>query len=556
MRRRTSLAMSAGGVIGALLLGVGCGGSDSEASGPPGILYTGGTSGFLPVGTGGRAGTAGGGTGGTLPPEAELEGSFEAPIVTGKYLWSANPQSGRVALVDAETLRVTTVESGFGPRYLAAIPTADPEDAATIVLNELGEDATLLTLVDGVIAEPVRFSTHAQANSLAVSPSGRWVVAWSDWREFNHLDPTDSFQDLTLILVTPSSGDPCATRRVAGYRPSSVTFDADEQNLLVVSEHGVTVIDLTDEANPEVRALVEVAAGGLADAAARDVVVTPDGSHAIVRHDDSNVLGFVDLATAVITDVTLDGRVTDLDVADEGATAVAVMRGIGQVAVLDLPEAITDPEHIHTTSLPRSFGSVSLAPDASVGVLYTNAEPTTVVAKLSLSDDETFLDVETEDLRAPVRAVLVAPDAEHAVALLDPPSGSVKAGAFSIIPTFAPRGPKIVGTDAPAMAVAIAPAPSTEALVTTRDDVTRTYGVHVIALPSLQEDYLPLVSPPLAVGLIPELGKGFVAQEHPEGRITFIDFPTNLPSGSAATPTARTLTGFELAARVTYPADN
>jgi hypothetical protein len=40
---------------------------------------------------------------------------------------------------------------------------------------------------------------------------------------------------------------------------------------------------------------------------------------------------------------------------------------------------------------------------------------------------------------------------------------------------------------------------------------------------------------------MPDVGKGFVAQSHPEGRITFIDLVSGEP---------RTITGFELGAKV------
>lgn len=538
--------------LAVMVLGCAADAADSEEGADTRIYPSAGGYGGTSPGSGG----SGIGGAGTLPPEQEIEGSFEAPVVTGKYLWSANPTSGRVALVDAETLRVTTVESGFGPRYLSPVPSGDPDVVEALVLNVIGEDATLLTLADGALADPVRFPTHADANTVTVSPSGRWAVVWSDWRKATVLDPMDSFQDLTLVLVRPTSGEPRSMRRVTGYRPSSVTFDAEEARVIVVNEHGITAIDLGDEADPRVLDLIEVAPGGLADAAARDVVVTPDGALAIVRREASAVLGFVDLVSGVVTEIELAGPVTDLDLDAGGTRAVAVMRDAGLVAVLELPAALTDPAAIVTATLPATLGSVSLAPDGSVGVLYTNATPTSTVATLSLRDDDRFLALRTEDLRAPVRGVLVAPDAAHAVALLDPPAGSVKAGAFSVIPTAATRVPKIVGTDAPATAVALAPAPTEVALVTVRDDPRRVYGVHVIGLPSLQEDFLSLASPPLAVGIIPELGKGYVAQEHAEGRITFIEFPADLTSGTAATPTARTLTGFELAAKVTYPTGN
>ena len=85
------------------------GSSDSPGGNPTGI---GGSS----VRTGRRrvqrrwtAGTTGsGGSGGApLPPETELESSYEVPVATGQFIWVANPQSGRVAYVDARRWRCT-----------------------------------------------------------------------------------------------------------------------------------------------------------------------------------------------------------------------------------------------------------------------------------------------------------------------------------------------------------------------------------------------------------------------------------------------------------------
>ena len=79
------------------------------------------------------------------------------------------------------------------------------------------------------------------------------------------------------------------------------------------------------------------------------------------------------------------------------------------------------------------------------------------------------------------------------------------------------------------------------ALVTVRDDASRTYGAYLVRMPSLQVDRIVLSSPPIAAGVLPDDRVAFVAQRHPEGRITFIDLD------SAA---AETLTGFELSSRV------
>jgi len=531
-----------------------CGASDDDSGGKGWDDQRSGDGGRSnDVATGGSTATGGTTATGGLPPEVEIEAGFEAPVLTGKYMWSPNPESNRVAVVDAETLQVQTLEAGFAPTYLSAVPTdPDSTETAAIVLNVRGENATLFRLSDGEPEDPLTFPTHSRANSWAISESGKWAVAWSDAREFDIVDPVEGFQDLTLILIAPDDGEPRAMRRVAGYRPSSVSFDDKEENLIVVSEHGLTVIDLTDESNPVERDLVEVTPDGEGDPAQRDVVVAPDGKTALVRNEESNVVDFVTVATGQIRSISLDGPITDLDVSQDGSLAVAVMRDEGEAAVLHLPDAATDPDAIDVVSVSGTFGSVSLAADASVGVLYTNAIPNPEVVIVQLAGDDA-LTTRVEDLRAPVRGVWVAPDAGHAVALLDPPPGSVKVGAFSILSTRARRAPLLVGTDAPAMEVALGPAGTNNALVTVRDDTTGFYGVHVVALSTLQEDFLPLASPPLSAGIIPELNKGFVAQQHPEGRITFIDFPESVTDGTASTPTSTTLTGFELATRVVYP---
>src|SRR5688572_27990386 len=95
----------------------GSGGSFSNAGGGPSI--------------GGSV--AAGGSGGVMkPPEQEIESSFLVPVVTGKFVWSAKPTSGRVALIDASSLAVRVLNAGFGPRYLAAIP----DGGGAIVINE------------------------------------------------------------------------------------------------------------------------------------------------------------------------------------------------------------------------------------------------------------------------------------------------------------------------------------------------------------------------------------------------------------------------------------
>ena len=110
-------------------------------------------------------------------------------------------------------------------------------------------------------------------------------------------------------------------------------------------------------------------------------------------------------------------------------------------------------------------------------------------------------------------------------------------GAFGIVPLLTPLGVKVQPTDAPITGVAFAPSPSTSAILTAATGKT-AYLVH---FPALRVDQVPLSSLPLAAGIVSEESVGYIAQKHPEGRISLVNLDTGEP---------RTLTGFELAAGV------
>jgi hypothetical protein len=219
-----------------------------------------------------------------------------------------------------------------------------------------------------------------------------------------------------------------------------------------------------------------------------------------------------------------------------------VVRDLSEVVLLPIPAVAVNPGTLESVQISGEFfGSVSLSADATRALLYTNAIDNDHLTILELAPGPDQLSHRTVSVKTPIKAVFVAPDALHAITLQTPGAGSTKAGAFSVVATAALVSPKIVGTDAPPTAVAIGPAPSERALVTVRDDAKKLFGVYLARMPSLQVDYVKLASPPLATGVVPAAGKGYIAQEHPEGRITFVD----LADGSV-----RTLTGFELGAKV------
>jgi hypothetical protein len=622
-RARPPSARPRGCWLGLLTLGaglagcagaVGSGTAASPGPGPGSGVPGGGTNSSGTATSGGGTATTGTGAGSTpaLPPEVEVESSYEAPIATGRYVWIANPKSGRVAYVDSATLAVDSVEAGNAPTYVAPVPGAVD---AVVVLNVLSHDATYLRANPATATGPATLTNtmipHValRANSWGVSADGRWALAWSDVRRvaaassggvLAAADVLEGFQDVTAIDLAATP--PVATTMAVGYRPVSVAFSSDGTWAFAVTEDGVSAISLPAAMTPAAGTAATIpkvvrnvpleddlsagaAAAGSVAGGAGDVSIASAGgvNRAVVRRDGASEIRVVDLDSGSATALPLDGPATDLDVTSDGTRAVAVVRETGSVFVIPLTAAVpTAASMVKTTLAGAIIGSVVLTSDSATAILYSNAVESEVLVVLDLASGA------SHPLRAHagVLSVFPTPDGQYAVILhrasadtagtggaagglgtggADPNPGGGGAGggggatgsggaaplepampgkAFSIVPLDGSRSGRIQGTEAVPQSIGIGPA-SDRVLVTVRDDVAQVYAVYVATLPSLEVDRFALASPPLVAGAVAGVaggaGKGYVAQEHPEGRITFIPF-----DGTSL----RTITGFELGARV------
>lgn len=552
---------------------IGCGASGSASSGTNGSIGSGGTKGgFIPGSGGSSAGGVPSDAGianpdaSSLPPEQEVDSSFKVPVATGRYVWVANPTSGRVAYVDASTVSVKTAEAGNAPTYLAIVPGVADE---VIVLNVLSHDATLMQAAPTGLASTMISGVAPLANAWAMSPDGHFALAWTDSKAAlaaaSH-DTLEGFQDLTAIDLR--SSPPLATTLAVGYRPVSITFSADGAEAYVVTGDGVSVLGLPAVAGGTVRVArdVPLTDDPTEDADTRDVSVTATGT-AVVRREGSADVRIVDLHAGTAGVVTLSGPVTDLDVTPDGTRAVAVVRATSQVAVLTLATAIADPATIASETIAdQVVGSVVITPDGGQAILYSNAAETETLVVVDLTTG-TYRLVRVHAL---VLSVVPGPDGQFAVVLHRQPSASSSpdggaadagtdggaktsdagatapsaapaiANAFSVIPLDGSRAGRIQETTAPPGAVAWAPG-SDHALITVSDQKMRTYGAYLVGVPALDVTSIALASPPIATGVVAGANRGYVAQSYSEGRITFIPFDQGPP---------QTLTGFDLGARV------
>ena len=566
--------------------------------------------------TGSGEGTLSPGFDAGLPPETKTESAFESPVATGNIVWIANPTSGLVAYIDSSSFSVQTVAAGDAPTYLAAIPSTTGDVA--IVQNALSHDATVLDNRSGVLTSTT-FPSTIDANSWAVSTqdptnanemNARWAIAWTDFTRISNPDPTQGFQEIAIFDLSGGTSARAPQILTVGYRPAQFAFSADESTAYAVTQDGISVIDLVGGTEPRVTAnlplqalgssdgtTVDAAPGeqdagdttpdanaidasapeastpdastldantldastatpeaspsgtstpdatvGTSSSGAPDVSFRPDGSMALVRLDGSNVISVIALPGGVTTSVVLPGAPTDLTIAPSGDFAVAVLRDASTVVILPLPGIASDPNSFSLVPVAgATIGRAIVTKGGTSILLFTTAAPIDAMVVMNAAS-HAYRQV---TLHSPVLAVFPTDDEQNAVVLhnVTPVAGSDVKGAFSLVPVAASLPATIQSLTAAPTAVAIDGA-SDRALVTLRDDTTGTYGVDLALFPSLQVVPFSLASPPIAAGIVG--GEGYVAQDFDEGRITFIDL---------ATQAERTITGFDLGARIVTGGD-
>ena len=97
------------------------------------------------------------------PPEREETRSFLTPRAGGRYVYVANPLRDSVAVIDSQTLAISSIEVGRRPTTLN---TMDGRDEC-IVLNSGANTASILRTVNGTTTT-TQVPTLAGANAIAL----------------------------------------------------------------------------------------------------------------------------------------------------------------------------------------------------------------------------------------------------------------------------------------------------------------------------------------------------------------------------------------------------
>jgi DNA-binding beta-propeller fold protein YncE len=485
------------------------------------------------------------GDGGVTPPP-ETEYDLGAPISSQRYVYVAMTAQNELARIDGQTLAVTSTAVGKSPRVVAAIPGGD----GAVVLDSTNGTATIVR--PAATGDAIRvLGTLPNLNRLDLDPTGRFAVVWFDLAQAikdHGLTGTGSFQDVTVIALAP--GGEKAVNLTVGFRPRNVQFDAAGTRAYVVTQDGVSVIDLayaTDH-QPSIVPPIAVADPAIAPEDL-EVDIVSTGEYAVVRQAGNPGLRVVDVGSdpGHAYDIPLASPATDIDLSRDGSRVYAVERTAMKLAIVDIPADALDPTGVETIDLSdATLGSLVLSPDGRRALLFTNATLDERITLVKL--DQPGYPHVTWPLKKSIRALGISPTSDTAI-LLDAKAFGDPATATSVddfidksygytLLDLASGFGKLQLTPVDPGPFAYAPDGSKAYVALDGGDaVTATRALQIVATHTGVVTTKPLGSPPSAVGILPGANQAFVAQRHPLGRVSLLDLVTDA---------VRTVTGFDL----------
>lgn len=490
------------------------------------------------------------GDGGVTPPP-EVEYDYGAPISSDRFIYVAMTAEDELARIDGQTLAVSSTPVGKSPRVVRTIPNTD----GAVVLDSINGTATVVRPSGDTDTTKV-LATLKNLNRLDIDPSGRYAVIWFDLTthlQDNGLGGVGSFQDVTVIALAP--GLERAVDLTVGFRPREVQFDAAGTRAYVITQDGVSVIDMgyATTHGPSIVPPIAVSDPAFPPESV-EVNVVSTGTYAAVRQiGDANlrivdVGGFEPGRTWLIP---LSSPATDIDLAPDGARVYAVQREAKELAIVDVPGDAFDPTGVESVDLTgAAIGSFVLSLDGTRALMFTNASIDERLTLLRL-DQPGFPSV-TWPLKKSVRAVGLSPTGTSAIVLHaktagDPASASTvdeyidRSYGYSLV-DLATGFAKLQVTPVDPGPFTYAPDGSKAYIALDGGDtVTATRALQVVTAQTGVVLTKQLGSPPEAVGILPGAGEAFTAQRHPLGRVTFVDL---------ATDAVRTITGFDLNSQI------
>lgn len=471
------------------------------------------------------------------PPETEIDFSYKAPQASEHYVYVAATSRDSLVRIDAETLEIRLIPVGGQPTRVATLPAGD----VALVINSGTQDLSMVVSS----AEDDEVSTIdmlPDVNAIAVSPDGEYAIVYYNDLQADPGDPEGDRQ--TVAVVSLKDGEPNMVMVSIGFHPTAVYFHESMPRAHLVTDDGISVIDLDEAQNGDISTIVPVSDDIMEDASLREVLITDNGKYAVVRNLAHPKLAVVDLHSGQLKSMELDGLPTDVDlIPGEDDKALVVLREAALAYIIDLDLLVAADEEGDRADatveidIDGSYaGAAVVTEDATRAVLYTTVGGVKAVSLMDLTAKD--YDWKPYPVQKGVAGVAVSLEGMTAVVLhekesFDPAdtdlSKSIASSEGFTLFDLETGYRKLIQSEhrwTEYLFVKEATGADLGAYILAPDPAGYSHQVLNIDLQTYLVDKTLLISEPTSLVFVPKSRKVAVAQEHENGRVTFIDVDT------------------------------
>lgn len=491
-------------------------------------------------------------------PEQE-EFLVKALASTSSYVFVPNSSEdgNTVARIDGRDYTVKPLIVGLQPTEVRAAE-IEGVGAVAYVLCEGSSSISIIRAdalaEDGKTRGRVNsLKLPGEVNALTISPDGRHALAYIDPNK-PLLDGTTiaSLQTMALIRLGDTEADDQVHLLSVTRLIRDIEWTEDGKQAFVVGREGVNRL-VVDEIQQDsfIGPMNIGVASTVLPPSDLEIEVSRDGSFMVSRTSQYRGLVILDINSGKSRLIDFDVVPTDIDLF-EGGDAMArqvlvTLRDANKAAILNVDDVLaTDPE----MDAPQEVialgdvraGLAQITPMADRTLLYSSLDALPVMGVLAFDSGT----LKTYPLRNQIRSVAMAQDGQTAVVIHRPQNLNVPQDTPQL--RFrAAEGLTLFHLNSGYQRPITLPGQPIDLIMTQdTDDRSIVYvmlhsqdGVLRLDMQSARTDFLQLPRQPLQLGVV--AGKIFVAQDAPQGRITFVD----VSSGER-----RTVSGYELNAGI------
>lgn len=461
--------------------------------------------------------------------EPEQEFAFNSAAVGETVVFVVDTNRDQLLWIDAASLKIRAVKVGDQPVLVKAFPGTD----TALVLNQGSQTASLVSVTGGE-AEVRHFDVLPGVNTVAMSPYGPYAVLYYAWGQ-----GTTTLGALNAVNVLRAEAGKQALVEVGtGFKPAAVAFREDGGALYVVSQAGLTQVDLpTDIDAPRFRPPLPLVDDPLLDQYEREVQVTADGAYALTRVVGRPVVSILDVAAKTARSFSsIEGWIpSDLDLIPDQARFVLTLRDARRVQVIEMAGLLAgDAEAVdEVTTGDVPLGLAEIAPDGKTALLYTTTADSKTMGLLDLDAPE--LELAYVPLHKTVRSAVVEPGSDFGVLYHDRAPGTpspsdtfdqlvAKSHGYSVIDLASGYVQPFLTDHEPKDLVFLPEHHKMIVLLPDPDNLD--HRVEVVDFLRLLATSHPLYAKPLSVQAFKGAPNAVILEEHLSGRLTILDTDT------------------------------